>query len=365
MAVPRPFDFNSVTTFAWLAKPKEEEGKAGHPVYLLTTSGGEQYVVKMERTKGGDDVKTASRSMEMMYAMARVVGGGVSSRSLEDSEVAAFFAMARRLAVDEATQQEMHTMEGYARPLKSERKRTTWLPGFTHTGIDQNPMMWIIMDFQKGLKDLEGLMKSPDLSQIFRTLTDLQKDSNLAALGRILAVDMFLGNNDRFDLERGGITNPGNVFFVSENGAYTLHGIDPVSPNGTNAFHMALDKQSGRWLGFMLNDDAKLKWIAWMALESVVSALFPKLRRNQQVKFAFAFGPAEKDKVYEGIKQGKALIHVLCNRMMQSPRRPAGLQSRMEALGWLYMSAHRATIAPPSLPAPGRGFVIASHRPHP
>ncbi len=367
---PKPFDFNSVTRFCWIAKPKEGEFGRGHPVYLLTTASDAQYVVKMEQTVG-PDVKTASRTMDLLYDLANQVGGGVAGRSLEFSEVTAFFAMVRRLAgtLDQETKDHMRMMEGIDLGLRNEKKRTTWLPGYTQEKVDQAADMWIIMDAQKGLDDLKGMMKSPDASKILRTLTDLQKDYNLAALGRILAVDMFVGNNDRFNFQRGTIQNFGNVFFVNQDGAFSIRGLDPVDPGGQNKFNEELFKQEQNirqdWQGAKLNDDEHLKWVASMALDAVVAALKPKLHKYQQLRFAFSFGATEKLKVYLGIKEGVERIRAICVLMMKSPRRPAGLQSRMAALGWLDISmfgryGSSPDIEQPRLPTPGGRIVIGS-----
>jgi hypothetical protein len=369
---PAPFDFTKVKKLAWIAKPKGDELK-GHPVFLLTMIDDVQYVTKVEQ-KTGPDVMTSSSTINLLYSIANEVGGGVAGRTMELEEVPAFFAMTHRLNadLDDATRDYIRGYEAFSIGMKPRTERAWktggggWVSGFTTTKVNRSPFLWIIMDAQRGLKDLKGLTEGENVEvpKVFSLLIDLQRDDNLKGLGRIIASDMFVGNNDRFNVAEGRIQNAGNVFFVNLEGGYSIRGLDPLDPNGQNKFHLALEHDPDRrdWLGAKLNDDNFLRQAASGILDSVVWALKSKLPTHQQLRFYFCFKAQEKQAVFEGIKEGREKIRAICERMMRSPHRPAGLQSRMGALGWLNIGmfgpyGSTPGLQPPNAPGPRNQFI--------
>lgn len=370
---PAPFDFTKVKKLAWIAKPKPNE-RGGHPVFLLTMVDDAQYVAKVEQRKG-PDVVTFSTTVNLLYSIASEVGGGVAGRTMELAEVPAFYAMTHRLNadLDDATREYIRSFEAYSIGMnpKTERAWKTggggWVSGFTPTKVNRFGNLWIIMDAQSGLKDLKGLTEGEnvEIPKVLSLLIEMQRDVNLRGLGRIIASDMFVGNNDRFAIAEGRIQNTGNVFFVNVEGGYSIRGLDPLDPGGQNKFYQALEvdvEEQRNWLGAKLNDENFLRQAASGVLDSVVFALKSKLPTHQQLRFYFGFKAPEKQAVFEGIKQGREKIKAMCEQMMRSPHRPAGLQSRMGALGWLHIGmfgpyGSSPGLQPPNAPGPRNRFI--------
>jgi len=376
---PAPFDFTKVKKLAWIAKPKPGEFGQGHPVFLLTMVDDAQYVAKVESRKG-PDVVTFSTTVNLLYSIANEVGGGVAGRTMELAEVPAFFAMTHRLDadLDDAPRDYIRKYEAFSIGMKPKTEKAWrtgggWVSGFTSTKVNQFGNLWIIMDAQAGLKDLKGLTEGEnvEIPKVISLLIEMQRDVNLRGLGRIIASDMFVGNHDRFDMATGHIVNSGNVFFVNVEGGYSIRGLDPLDPNGQNNFYQALEanvEEQRNWLGAKLNDENFLRQAASGLLDSVVFALKCKLPTYEKLKFYFSFKAPDKQTVLEGIQQGRAKIREICERMMRSPHRPAGLQSRMAALGWLNIGmfgpyGSTPVLQPPNAPRPLNRFTIGRRGP--
>jgi hypothetical protein len=90
--------------------------------------------------------------------------------------------------------------------------------------VQANEFKWYKMRFIDGLKDLEGIGKKDILLHNF--VQQAENDTFWVSLGEIVAVDIFIGNNDRFDLESGKLRNPGNLMFNLAHPVSILLGLD-------------------------------------------------------------------------------------------------------------------------------------------
>ena len=90
---------------------------------------------------------------------------------------------------------------------------------------------WVKMPFVAGLSDAD--FESDDnnaIAIIKRNIAKFSDDQVWYDLGKILAVDTFNGNYDRFDINNGDWVNTGNVMFVA-NGPTKVVGLDTYDPN--------------------------------------------------------------------------------------------------------------------------------------
>jgi hypothetical protein len=195
-------------------------------------------------------------------------------------------------------------------------------------------------------------------------LFSLKQTKYLERLGRIMAVDLFLGNTDRFDPDSADfpIPSPQNVIFKikSKEGAsgqrevyYSISGLDMNDPNGSWA---KLDQDlltcanlSGQqtldWPGLHLNNKAFLTSYSQRVLKYLVKYLKEMLdEKKDKKKFKFKVGTSaaggfSEDDVVNGAIAAKEQIRQTClTRVGTNNNRaaaPAGLRSRMQALRWI------------------------------
>ena len=91
---------------------------------------------------------------------------------------------------------------------------------------------WVKMPFVKGLSDA-GFKNDDDEVVADKLVISIQKfhndpDSVWKEIGKIVAVDIFNGNNDRFNFE-GEVQNIGNIMFV-DGGETKVIGLDTFDP---------------------------------------------------------------------------------------------------------------------------------------
>lgn len=92
--------------------------------------------------------------------------------------------------------------------------------------------MWVKMPYVAGLTDGEYFDDNNDVS-VAAIKRNVEKFSDTAVwmdLGKVVAVDIFNGNSDRFDIATGRWVNKGNVMFVA-GGATSVVGLDTFDPN--------------------------------------------------------------------------------------------------------------------------------------
>jgi hypothetical protein len=180
-------------------------GLPGKAVYFLhfrgsTTPG---LVVKGE-SKGGADAAEMAATVRWGSKMMKNVTGTslVDSKPLSPLELA-IFAQAAKAAYpqDPALQANLG-------------------PG--------SKCAWVKMPFVDGLLDLEfrQTYTQTDGLGLVKKMIPLFQDPNVwTHLGTIVAVDIFIGNRDRFNLE-GDCQNPGNIFVIMKQGKAQVLGLD-------------------------------------------------------------------------------------------------------------------------------------------
>jgi hypothetical protein len=98
---------------------------------------------------------------------------------------------------------------------------------------------WVKMPYVAGLSDADAWSKkdgkyvvlAPDAKKVIERFAE---DRVWSELGKILAVDIFNGNSDRFDVEHGHWVNNGNVMFL-DGGTTKVIGLDTFQPGGDHS----------------------------------------------------------------------------------------------------------------------------------
>lgn len=200
------------------------------------------------------------------------------------------------------------------------------------------------------LVELDKVIANNDAGTAAAILASMSEEENLHRLGAILVVDMFTNNTDRFEVmpNARGIQNKGNVFFVRKgDGRLRIKGLDPFDYTKSGALLETVvaktkdPTDSGWWSGIMIKKDSELQRVARTAVESLNDELVAVIRaagyHHTAIK-QLALGKTEISKVVDGMKEARQKIKNAClsrvDRMGGNPQATAGLQSRLDALGW-------------------------------
>ena len=337
---PRP-QTQAPTVTSPLLKPTSIQSlmrlSAAHPVWLLTQNdvNATQWVLKAELSKGRND-EALNFSLDLMKQAG---GKGPAGRTLDKFELAVLFNLSANPNLDQAECADIKKHE------------------------NNNLETFVIMEYVPNLLDLRQVFKNADAQGALKLLIALEKPENLHRLGRIVAVDLFLGNNDRFTpkaSEQQVMKNPSNVMFKKgKDGGYSIRGLDPVDPYTSwskldqDLLHIQpndpYDKDD-KWWGKKLEDRNFLIAYAYRILTELVTELKTLIDGAESAKHMFILGKQGKEghgisserchvkMIVEGMEAARAEIKAICQARMaglagRAPA-PAGLASRLNKLGW-------------------------------
>jgi len=201
--------------------------------------------------------------------------------------------------------------------------------------------VWYTMNFVEGFKKLEDQVeKNKDHQSMekvgaYKLARKMCQDPRLLPnLGKVVAVDLFCGNRDRFG-DDGRLVNLGNIGFQKDlDKTYAPVGGDFFESQGTfsNMYVFSVDKST--WGGMVLGDPDRILAFANTAIQSLntlfASKIAPRGMPNDGV-----LGMAQVDALVAGITEGAALLKYQLNRKLRSTGVPSGVKARMEALGWI------------------------------
>jgi hypothetical protein len=208
-------------------------------------------------------------------------------------------------------------------------------------------LFWYVMASAVNLKDLEGILKNPTGPTETKMLAKLKDSPQMMnELGRIVALDVFIGNGDRFVLREGAkkwvIANKGNLFFLADKEVTRLEfgGLDFYEPSSLfNNYFESLDDQLKRgqgmpWNGLCLKEgNAKQRD---QLVDDIIDALNAELKPTGVV-----LGPKHKEAFRKGISDQKAAMQKYFKAFKAKPPPfassygvPVGITSRLKKLGW-------------------------------
>lgn len=329
MPLPTIFDPSGVSDVKLLKYGK---------VYLLTMGDGSELVIKAESQQFQITDRIAERKkMDFGFQIAQKVASAGNARVMDQVEV-------KRLARLQAAFPD--PAFGWDVSLDPRYNAQT---------------SWLLMEAASGLKNLEDVMGKGEGKQFLSLLMlfGLHQKDNLVALGKILAMDCFLGNSDRFIVDdstaQDPIKNLGNVFFQKQSDkSFKVVGIDPMDPNSGWAkldqdiltVTQAVSRQGGRqvteemkqWPGLILRSDKRMRDLAKRCLRAVNDHLMEFAKLSDKEKKTWTVRGKHFDLVEKGIKKGRDEIKLIA-RARVAPKggragAPSGLMSRMQTLGW-------------------------------
>ena len=99
------------------------------------------------------------------------------------------------------------------------------------------PFTWTKMPYVDGMSDAEfwndklGEHGKYDSLPAKKNIVKMSDDAFWTDLGKVVAVDIFNGNCDRFDIQSGFWQNKGNIMFMPAGGPTKVIGLDTFDPN--------------------------------------------------------------------------------------------------------------------------------------
>ena len=216
-----------------------DKGLDDHPVYFLTVNG-KKVVVKGEakgmEVLGRSDDDTALSIKWGSKLMKNVNDQLVNTKIMDGPEITAFLKTARQKF------RPLPPLPGGppAPPPPNRYNNVTDAVAGRYT--------WVKMPQVSGLSDAEftkkvGGFAKPVRGKVKEQIVKFADESLWPQLGKVLAVDIFNGNNDRFDTSNGKWMNPGNVMFAEQGTRVIgLDTFDPYSPKSNLVGHGRFDE---------------------------------------------------------------------------------------------------------------------------
>lgn len=349
------------------------------PVYLLTGERGSKIVIKRDRASNVDRGKKENdpRSMRRTFKNMAAIDKSVKAVQLTQGELR---SIARFTSEWEHGSKNLNPFRwdnniGAATKLHNDLKA----PGTA----------WIKTNFFEGLVDLESAASDArngakrDKTGVRAIAKALSAPDGLEKLGRIIAVDAFNGNNDRFnlgpihdysakpertkifdiqqnkfvDVETWRLVNAGNVACFIQDEVLKPAGMDPWSGSSplrnfeTDAGPDIADLDI-KWTGRLLADDqrADREQIGYDVVDDLETLLGPRNRKLFLAKTTRLPRDAG-ERITRGIEQGTLQLK---RHLLSKSRQQPGLVKRMETLGWATRDARgRSRPAPPKGRRPG------------
>jgi hypothetical protein len=204
-----------------------------------------------------------------------------------------------------------------------------------------------VKDLQTAL-DKRLAAQNRDKSDLRAFIAALNAPGGLERLGQIIAVDLFVGNNDRFDPTREPrdvdfcgakinlrcLTNPGNVFCVYSNRGFKIGALDFIDPNSLFKninVRLAEAETEAReeWSGRVLADTTKRNKFAKDIAHDLEQILNPRRSR---------FSPRTKlnrdaaERIAKGMLEGVELIKTKLQSLYYQNRWTAGKRDRYDVM---------------------------------
>ncbi len=296
-------------------------GSGYRPVYLLRLTTGAQCVVKGEKTTNADACISLRWGSKLMK---NVVSEDVNVKVLTQNELGEFARAAAALLPADQNLRDYLTQ--YAREI-----------------------VWVRMPYIAGLSDSDiyrGGQAGADALYLKMNDDQFWKD-----LGKTLAVDLFIGNFDRFN-EKGEFVNKGNIFFKDVGGGqYRTIGLDFLASQflATGEANLARFQTVNEGFEYLkvLTDPAKRKAFAKKVRDELWEYLL-----SENSKGIYALGGVSK--IEEGIAEGAEEIKRYLKRKffqyaspMGSHRTPAPAPPAPARQARMHMGTHRTPPPPP------------------
>ncbi len=279
------------------------------PAFKITLSGNNVLVLKGEM-RDGMELVNIQRILQFGGDLMRNVSHHVSVEMCKPAELYAIRGLADRY---------------YTPPDKASLTRR-----YLTDLIDSQMFVFYKMPFVENLKKLSESLK---LGKGAKVLGKLKMDRGaLFELGKVVAIDLFIGNDDRFMFD-GRIANEGNIAFQKNmEKRYVPVGLD-FYRGGEPSNLAAPPPGDWHWGGRALRDRQAINTFAARAIDSLNECFRRELGNNYPISMmldqtnttTFAFG------ITKGIESLKSdlLVKLRLGRGL-----PPGVVARMDLLGW-------------------------------
>lgn len=301
----------------------------GRPVFLATATDNSTVVLKNEVQVHASD----PHNMKMALKVAKTAspaGAGKTLTYLEVQAVQSYFETKKYIS--EVTMQ----------PLPPDVK-------YLGDMLEANGM-WYKMAKAEGIVSIEDAQQraaNGNKTDVRSIAAALSAHDGLESLGRIIAADLWNGNNDRFS-PNGGVdghrvlVNAGNVLLAFHGNQNTLKpiGLDAYEAMGMFRNYQqtigdleGVDQWGGRLLANTAASNLTLKTFCDDAIADIEDVLGP---RNRKILFAKTrrLPSNASNRLQQGVLSGaipiRTKMRMLAGRANPSP----GLISRLQTLGW-------------------------------
>jgi len=292
-----------------IAAPTEVENIApGHPVWKVTMTGNHSVIVKAENSMGARSRDAGLVSAAFGVMLMAAVTPGMEAVKLSQNEYRALWDVNQTHVKPQAND---HGVAAKA-----------LLTDILKTNIDK--FIVFKMPFVPNLLALDKAKQTNKTAEFAQHLVDDDYAATVE-LGKILAVDLFIGNDDRF-AENGDLINPGNVLLHKDShNKWHAIGLDHYSSGGQHS-NLATPAPQG-WGGTRLNTLSLLVNFAGK-IKTALNATGTRQNQpalNLQAKF--------QDKLAQGLAEGAAMIRSTVQHAEPSTI-PDGVKSRFQTLHW-------------------------------
>lgn len=297
------------------------------PVFLLTFADRSQRVLKGEITD-----QSGNEGAEFIASLQSVVGADLGVLILSPEDIAELADMRKDI---------IHNGAG-------RHPHAATINAFIKDMATSNMFIFYTMTFVSDLKSLEsqahqtkknGDERALDKMGVVKLARRMVQDRTLLpALGKVVAVDIFCGNADRFGPD-GKIVNSGNILFRKNlDKTYTPVGIDFFDVQGefSKMTTPLLPGQMVNWPGLMLSA-GNAQQLAAFASKAMMSlnASFRASMGGRTMPSDAVLGAMEVNAFKSGLAAGAAELRAhLLGMVGRLAHLPAGVQSRMDLLGW-------------------------------
>lgn len=289
------------TIVAWQVKGQTR------PVFRITFRDGSALVVKAE--SGGTD-RDVNKNVAWGGKLMRQVSPLMKVQLLSQDEV-----------------RELRAISPMAFTPRNARAYLTDLLDATQLGI----FVWMKMPYINRLQDADDALKKDKetgFEKAFELYETLNKAQTMRMFGKILAIDLFIGNADRVDPITGRIQNTGNIIFQRlGDGSMSMIGLDYYEASGEFS-NLSSTFIHPRWGGLHLLNTNTMDNFAMMVIRGL-NQMFEEAKVDVD-----HFTPGHAFQMRIGMEEGVEILREYISRRLRTKTVTQGVLARAVRLNW-------------------------------
>ncbi len=230
-----------------------------------------------------------------------------------------------QLKVQLLTQDEVRELRGISPMAFTPRNARAYLGDLldaTQAGI----FVWMKMPYINRLQDADDALKGENRAlELYDTLS---QSHTMRMFGKILAVDLFIGNADRVDPLTGRIQNTGNVIFQRlGDGSLSMIGLDFYEASGEFS-NLSSTFIHPRWGGLHLLNTNTMDNFAMMVIRGL-NQMFEEARMDFD-----HFTPGHAFQLRIGMEEGVEALREFISKRLRAKTVQQGVLARAVRLNW-------------------------------